>query len=704
MRLEGGQWVPTQKAVNPNTNEVVYFDGTEWVPAGPAHSGIPAAGQQKTSMAEDVLGYLNKGAQSFASGFTGGYMDNIAAGLDAVPVAAYRAIAEDKPFDIGQAYNDRLSAYRKDLGEFRRDNPVSSLGLEVAGGVTSPLAKLAAPLKVGGALLPRIGNAALGGGILGSIYGSGNADGDWSDLALGAAQGAGVGTVVGGAAVPAVDLVTGAVRKTVQSIFDRWGKADAGQRKAIQAIAKQYGGDIEKATKAVRQLVNEGDDLTFADVGGINAQRMARAAANVPGRGSQYADDFVVQRQAGRGNRLSAAADKLTPQNFHQTLDQLKVARSRAASPLYEKAFSPISDKAGRVYAQWDDRLQQFLDDPIVQKGMAKGIRIQQLEALAEGKPFNFKEYAVKGFDDSGGLIISGTPNLRAMDAAKRGMDDMLEVYRDKTTGKLVLDEMGRAINSVRKALVSKLDDISTNEQGVSYYKEARNAWAGPSQDIDAMWRGRRFMLGDEEITRKAFSAMSEAEKDAFQLGVRRQLSDMINKDTQTALGKFADKKADLWGRIESIFPKDRVEAFRKEIGVERQRFSTEQFVNPRAGSHTTPLAEDIAELQRVPSLLMETLEGASRGQTVSTKAANIAAALVRKPIEKLTAPSETTANSLARALLTLNRGEQEAFLNAFKDRRIASQLPGLTDETRRRLVEALTIGGAAKSNTQVSP
>jgi len=662
----------------------------------------PFAGQEvRRSPLEDVVGYLNKGAQAVASGAAGGYMDEIAAGLDSPFVAGKRALVDGQPFDMGKAYDDRLAGYRKDREQFAEEYPVSSFVGEVGGAIASPATKAvmgATAAKAGAGLLPRMGKAALGGGALGGVYGSGNAEGGWENRLSQGLAGAGVGAGTGGLLVPVVDGVVAAARPVVARILNQFGNTDKGQRKAVEAIARGNGGDIKAAVETVRKaLAESGDDVAIADVGGINAQRMARAAANVPGKSTQIADDFVANRMAGRAGRMEKAADNLAPNRFYESLDELSAAQRGKAGPLYDEAFAPVSDKAGKVFAQWDDRLQQFLDDPIVQQGMNKGIRIQQLEALAEGRPFNFQEYAVKGFDDAGKVIIEGTPNLRAMDAAKRGMDDILEGYRDPVTGKLNLDEMGRAINSVRKSLVAKLDDITTDSvTGRSAYKEARAAYAGPAAIKDATWMGRRFLRGDEEITRKTFANMTPAEQEAFQFGVRRELSKTIQSDTQSAPGKFAGKKADLWTRLEAIFPPERFAAFKRDIGLEQQKMQTERMVGPRAGSHTTPMKQDIDELSRMPSWALESLQGARQGDSLAGKTLGMLGPAIKAPFQALTRPSEKTATSLADILLTTDRARQTGFLNDAVATPAANLWANVTPEARRKLATMITSGGLA--------
>ena len=579
--------------------------------------------------------------------------------------------------------------------QFAEKHPVANIAGNVMGGILSPVTRAVTPYMTGGkAMMQRMGKSAAGGGGLGFIFGANNAAP--GERLEGGTEGLALGTLLGGASVPLIEGIGRIGRVGLQKILDRRGGLTAAEQKIANTIAEVLGGgDLRVGIQKVREaLTKGGDDVAIADVTGIKGQRLARAAANVPdSQATQTADDFVNARAGGRGARMQDAADELAPNNFHSRLEALDAEKKALSSPLYDDAFAPVSNPDGRVFAQWDDRLQSFLDEPIVQQGLSKGIKIQKLEALAEGRPFNFKEYAVKGFDDSGNVIIEGTPNLRAMDAAKRGMDDMLEAYRDKTTGKLVLDDMGRAINNVRRALVKKLDDITTDPAtGVSKYAEARAAWAGPSKLQDAVWKGRRFLRGDEEMTRKVFEGMTDAEQEAFQLGVRRELSKTITRDTQAAPGRFAAKKEDLWTRLESIFPPDKFASFRKAIGNEQRKMQTDSFVSPRAGSHTTPMKEDIADLARVPASALDALVKVGSGNKLGA-----VGSMARGLTDRLTRPHPETANGLAKMLLELDPTKQSAMLRQLGQRKMAEEVaPILNGESRRSLAALLARGTTA--------
>lgn len=358
------------------------------------------------------------------------------------------------------------------------------------------------------------------------------------------------------------------------------------------------------------------------------------------------------------------------------------------------------ADRLGDVPgAVWSPRIQQFLDDPISRKGLSQGLEVQRLEALARGKRFDPTEFAVTGFDDAGEPVVSSVPNLRTLDAVKRGLDEMLEAYRDGTTGKLNLDQRGRAINEVRKSLVRELDDLTGGDAGA--YAQARAAWAGPSAAKDALSMGRRFVNNDAEVTAKVLDKMSAGDKEMFRIGAARAVRDMINSDTQAAITKFADKKEGLWGKLRQIFPDEQsFNQFRADIQTELRKAQTERFMGPRAGSQTTPLREDIKGLSRIPAPILEAAQRAGRGEYMGA-----VGGLVRAPFERLAAPSQATANELADILLGMNPQAQQRVLSSIEGRtQAADLLPMLAPDARNALARILSGVAGVESGQMVTP
>ena len=614
-------------------------------------------------------------------GATGGALYNMATGQDA---------------NFGKEYDEVLAQKRAQTAAYQKAHPMGSLAASLTGAMMNPVNKVAGKfIGQGKNMATRAGRSGVAGVPIGAAYSA--TDAKEGEVVQDALIGGMFGGLLGAFATPAVEAGVGVARRMVQAALDRQGGAlSAAQQKVSKLIMDMGGGDMKAGLAVLGQRLQKGGpDTAIVDVAGVNAQRAARGAAGVPGEASQMADDFVGARVAGRGDRLQSAADRLAPNDFYPEIEAISKARSAAAGPLYDEAFAPMSDKAGKVFAPWDERLQRFLNDPLIKMGLKKGIRKQELEALARNKEFNFQEYAVKGFDDAGEIIIDGTPNLRAMDAAKQGIDEILEGFRDKTTGKLDLSKgMAKTYDEVRRALVSKLDEITTDTTtGRSAYKDARDQWAGPSQLIDAALLGRKFAKGDEEITAKIIDGMSGGQKEAFRLGVRRELSKIINKDTQTAVNKFADKKVGFWNKLKAVFPDEQsLNAFRVDIGNELQKARTENFINPRAGSQTTPLAEDVKQMNRAPEWLTEALFQASTGN----KTGAVTGAL-RAPFNAMTRPSQSRAKELADMLLELDPTKQRALMQMFGNRTMAGDVAPLLKQTKAQQLSQL-LGRSAPS------
>ena len=464
-------------------------------------------------------------------------------------------------------------------------------------------------------------------------------------------------------------LGTGVGLSTMVNKLAQHGATTAAEKKIVNLIRELGDGDEAAGFAEVqRRLAAGGDDTALVDTLGIQGEKMARAAANVPeGQGPVIADEFVQTRVGGRGGRLQKAADTLAPNEFNELLETLSAKMSKDAKPLYDEAFAPVSDLEGKVFAQWDDRLQRFLDEPEIQQGMATGIKIQRKESVARDLPFNFKEFAVKGFDENGNLIISGTPNLRAMDAAKRGLDQTINAAKDDF-GNIKWTPDLKATEELRKALVAKLDDITTDQSGRSVYKEARAAYAGPASLDDAARMGRKFIKGDEEVSAKAVAAMSEGERAAFRVGSRRQISQIINDDTQTALTKFAPKKVTFWNKLRTVFPDDEsFNIFAADVEKELTKGRVENTVGPRAGPHSTPLKEDIAQLTRMPETSSRGLEAAGQFIAAPWNIVRPAAILARPAIEWVKKPSSKTAEGLAKYLFELSPAKQKTMLDALQ-------------------------------------
>lgn len=178
----------------------------------------------------------------------------------------------------------------------------------------------------------------------------------------------------------------------------------------------------------------------------------------------------------------------------------------------------------GTPGAVWNPRIQEFLNDSDVQAGIRRGWRIEQNEALAEGRPVNASEYAITGFNDAGEPIVGKVPTMKLLAVAKEGMDAMLQSssYRNELTG--ALNKEGVSIDKKLRAFVSELDKVNPD------YRAAREQWAGDTKSMQALKYGQELLKEHPESIARQIAEMTEGEREFTKIGLAQALRDVANK------------------------------------------------------------------------------------------------------------------------------------------------------------------------------
>lgn len=455
----------------------------------------------------------------------------------------------------------------------------------------------------GASLLTRSAAGAGTGAAMGTAYGFGSGEGETFEEGVGnrltgGAIGGTVGTLVGGAAPSVIQGASKGAQFIADQTLNRLPSraATAAQRKVAEAIMRDFpdmtaDDALAAAAKRVQDL---GPEAALLDVG-PNTQSLARGAYTVPGEARTNIGQFLRTRQEGtRGannvleggqiNRIAQGLDDVTPARARGTVDELTARRMADAGPLYDEAFS----KQG-VYT---DRLQQFLDDPTARAGLGRGLEVQRLEALAQGKPFNPSDAAVTGFNEAGDPIIGNVPNMRTWDAIKRGLDAMIDGETDSVTGRMT--QRGRALTQAKQSFVRELDNLNP------VYAEARAAYSGPSQLRDAVDMGSKFMnraaMGNSDDMAASLKGMSPDELHYFRIGAVQQLRDKLgNLNTRSDATKRLMDIPELEAKIRLAFGDDQV--FSRYIDMlqnERQMFDT--YGKIMGGSRTAEVMAEQAD------------------------------------------------------------------------------------------------------------
>jgi len=141
--------------------------------------------------------------------------------------------------------------------------------------------------------------------------------------------------------------------------------------------------------------------------------------------------------------------------------------------------------------------------------------------ALEEGR-----DPTTLGFDldDAGEVVLTSVPSWQTLDYVKRGLDDVIEGYRDKTTGRLALDTEGRAVNDTLREFMRIVDAANPD------YAAARAAYAGPAAEREALRRGQDALrMSPNQLGVNMVNA-SEAQRGQMQLGFQSALAEQAGR------------------------------------------------------------------------------------------------------------------------------------------------------------------------------
>ncbi len=366
--------------------------------------------------------------------------------------------------------------------------------------------------------------------------------------------------------------------------------------KATSAVEKRAAQDIEAGKTTAADVVDNlnkgrsiGKPLMLPDVLGANITGEAGRVAREPGQSKEIMEQALRARNLEATGRLTGDINKTLGQTgAYQARADLEAARKNAAAPKYEAAFSrikPTAEEAARV--------DRFIRDPIGQDALQKGMRVIQLEKLAKDEKFNPADYGVVRGEDGKYTLESGVPNLRLMDAVKRGYDEIVEGFRDPTSGRLNLNQYGRAVNQVRATYAGEL------RQMYPRYAAALDAWGGPSQSIDALKFGESSLANAPEVNTARLQAMSENDREFAKLGIAQKLRDIANSKGPLAaeFDRLAGTKygsSSIRDRIRPFFSSDE-EMQRLVDGVDYEIKMARKSNEILAGSQTAQrVAEDM--------------------------------------------------------------------------------------------------------------
>lgn len=520
---QGAQAAATAKPVNP-------FEGKSEDEARSMISQLPAE-QRDAAYNSWADAYVAKEREQ---GGVGMAIDNAVRGLArGTPIGSWLDEANAAMSGVGslvtgngfdQGYNESVAYQRAKDRAFDEANPITSTGLQIAGGVGSAVA--AAPAIIGGA--SSLGGAmvqgAKAGAAGGAVYGAGLGEGTLSNRAGEAAQGAVLGGALGGVA-PAIARGAG---NLVGYVANRSKPVPAAlapyEREAVRTMSEVVGNSGLTKPGVTGRLADLGQDAITADLS-RPLEDLAGGIAATPMRGAQTVFNAVKNRAGGAEQRVVGAVDNAlggkqnVPKLVQSISEKYKVDKNAAYKQFRETPVPPTFEL--------DDILETLKNEPQVLR------TARRITGLKEGIGAGGTRQFFADIADDGTVTIKRVPNAVEYDQIKKSLDLLARKS----------PEDGFIYGSLSRRLRQAVDEaISPNDPSQSIYAKARALSAEEFEIKDALEAGKSAFarnLSPDEMAAE-LADMSQPAQDAYRIGARQSVRNTM-ENSATKFGQNAD-------------------------------------------------------------------------------------------------------------------------------------------------------------------
>jgi hypothetical protein len=464
-------------------------------------------------------------------------------------------------FNPTEAYANTRD-YVKGINEqFRETNPKTAFASELVGGLPlllTPLGMTSKAKQTADALTAyqKMAMAAKMAGTQGTISAVGASDinpvTDTSEYVQDIARKAAIASASGGVLSGAGQGVYNVGSNVAQRYIPESAK-EAARVKLAQALERGSSGDGSNSVlNRVQREMGLNPNASIAQAGGPSTLAQLDVLASLPGQAKTLVERRIREQQMFRPERLVNAADEALGtqgKGFTATLEALDAVKKSTSAPLY-KQLENVSVKI-------DPDLQSLIQASTSAHGKA-----ELLTQLNRQLPLDISK--LKAGDD--------VP-LKVLDVVKQSLYDMGESARGEF-GKAT--NTSRAYDDLRVALTKKLEALSPADKNGSIYRQALDAYAGPSQLSNAVVKGRTAMKQDDIALSDLMSNMSGSELEAFRIGALQSLKDKVGTEAgQTSLLKMWKEPATS-NRLKEIFG-DNYQRFAQDVAKEARLKPLEQ-------------------------------------------------------------------------------------------------------------------------------
>lgn len=285
-----------------------------------------------------------------------------------------------------------------------------------------------------------------------------------------------------------------------------------------------------------------------------------------------------------RAAAVMNSADNMSVLGRDDILEAMRL--EMAGRPRFAREASP--DAAMR------QERRGVLEERLMREGMDPRTVRPDEAARALQAADDFEGYAAafergSGPSPSGVDVVAGEgPTMRALDYVKRGLDDVLETYRDPTTQRLNLNTEGHGVESVRREFRQALTEANPD------YREALARYSGPVRLRRAADLGERFMSMEADQFSAAMSRLGPEEQQVARAAARRAVERQAGTQGQApGVAQRLSNGREQAARTEALT--GNAAPVQRAMGAELRALRNAQGVSPAQGSPTSMNLQDAA-------------------------------------------------------------------------------------------------------------
>lgn len=521
--------------------------------------------------------------------------------------AALSAKAKGGDESIGQFYDEALSNELANLKQARQQYPKTAFAGQLLADVTAG--------GTVGKLLGLSGTTAKSALALGGITGGLTSAGETPDLQsqqglYDALSGAGYGAV-GGLAGQQVGKAIGKSVPAVRSVVERLKKSTPESVLAKTITPKEAGQQARKLSSRIE----EGRITTLPELQDENILGLTRILAKTQGS-NKIINNYINNKTASSAKRVGDLINKnVSAESYFDALDTTIARRKELSTPLYEQARK-----------EGNDALKQAMSMPT--KGDVKVGRLREL--INDDRIKGAIQTARKDYGINKDIPDISIENLHG---ARQVVDDI--IGNAKRTGE---NNKARSYIELKNKINNVIYDASPT------MKEADKTFSGYSALKNAQEEGLKFnQYRNGEEVKRAFTQLTDGEKETFKIGVKDYLMDKVAKSSDRNPAKAIFGSQLERDKLKAVFnnPKEFTN-FTKRLNDEIRVFDVKQRIV--GGSRTD------FNLEEQGQLLDKVAKGALNFKTLGV--GNVILTVTDAIKRRYYGLNEKTANQLAKIMI----------------------------------------------------